>query len=118
MAEVYGIKETKEVVVFGLDLALALQAANADGKVNMLDAPLFWKPVKEAPEAIEGAAQVFKEFSDLDAEEVGELVAVIEEKTGHSGSKAVQIVEAALKFGVAGLALVAAIKAPAVVLEA
>lgn len=72
-----GIKETKELVKFGLVLGKALAEALADGKVDLTDALKFLPVLRELKDAVEGIDQVPTELKDLDDAEKKELLEYI-----------------------------------------
>lgn len=51
----------------------AIQAANADGKINLADLPAFLGVLFVLPQAIQSIRQVWPELIDLTPEEVEEL---------------------------------------------
>lgn len=71
-----GIKETKEVLKFGILAKDVIVAAKADGKINLGDLGLVLPLVGPLNGAIEGAEQIPAELADLDAAEFDELVAL------------------------------------------
>jgi hypothetical protein len=74
-----GIKETKDVLKFGILAEDAIAAAKADGKIGFEDLGLVVGLVGPLNGAIEGADQIPAELADLDAGEFDELVAVAKE---------------------------------------
>jgi hypothetical protein len=71
----YGIKETKELLVFGFKLQKAISSSLEDGKINMItDAPKFLSALMSAPKAFGGINLVPKELADLNEEEREELM--------------------------------------------
>jgi hypothetical protein len=74
------IKETKELVGFGLHLASAIKDAMDDGKMNILDFPKFFKVLKKLKPALDGIEMIPSELKDLDDAEKAELMAAFQDK--------------------------------------
>ena len=74
----YGIKETKEAVLFGFVLASALKESLKDGRVGIGDLPKVFRVLQAAPEALANLSKVPAELSDLTSEEYDELVSAVE----------------------------------------
>lgn len=72
--EKLGIKETKDLVRFGLSLGKGIQEAMEDGKIDLLDAMKFLPVLKDLKPAIEGAKEIPAELKDMDDEERAELL--------------------------------------------
>lgn len=75
-----GIEETKDVLIFGIDLANAAIEALSDGKLTIGDFPLFIKPIIGLPKALSGIDQVPAELADLSAIEKDEIKTIVQEK--------------------------------------
>ena len=75
-----GIEETKDVLVFGIDLANAAIEALSDGKLSITDFPLFIKPIIGLPKALSGIDKVPAELGDLTVIEKDEIIAIVQEK--------------------------------------
>lgn len=71
--DLYGIKETKDVFDFGFDLSSAINESLEDGKINLLDAPNFFKVVGSGVSAINGIKNVKRELLNLTSNERREL---------------------------------------------
>ena len=73
-----GIKESLELVAMVKELAKALEASKADGKIDWKDLPKFAPVVMAASKAASGGHLIPLEVKDLTAEEgqllVGELI--------------------------------------------
>lgn len=72
-----GIKETKELVEFGLVLSKSLKSALADGSVGFGDLGELYAIVTAASPALSGIEQVPAELSDISAAEFEELEALV-----------------------------------------
>jgi hypothetical protein len=107
-------KDTKnltEMVDLILTAVEVFGDAKADGKIDAQDLGLLLKLIPQVGPALDGAAEIPAEVKDLSAEEASALVAHVMAKLTIGDEKARTIVEKALKLGVAGLELAAAIKA-------
>ena len=82
MAEVKGIKETKDVMEFIFSFVDAIGKAKADDKFTWTDARYFIDPVKKLFEAVDNIEDVIPEITDIDDEEYDELVAYCQGKMG------------------------------------
>lgn len=71
--EKYGIKETKELALFGFAVAKGIKASLADGKLSILDVFNFRGALKASEDAFAGIEKVPSELLDLSPEELGEL---------------------------------------------
>lgn len=69
----YGLKETKEVLVFAFKAVETYKLAKADGKIDMNDAGLAFTLFPSLTPAFENITLVPKEIKDLDASEIEEL---------------------------------------------
>lgn len=69
------IKETIELFEFAKASIDAVKAAQADGKIDLQDAPLLFGPALKLPNAILGVKEIPSELSDLDDNEIMELTA-------------------------------------------
>lgn len=83
----YNIKESKELINFLFNLADAIINATSDGNINLVDAPLFLKPLIKAGEGIGGINLVPKELSDLSDEETAEIYTLVKERFNISNDK-------------------------------
>lgn len=100
-----GIKETKDVVRFGLSLGDALKRALEDGSINILDALKFLPVLKHLQEAIQGASKIPAELKDLDEAEKAELLAFFREEFDLSNDDLEAKIEAGLQVGLGLLQL-------------
>ena len=81
MTELYGIKETKEVIGVILDIALATVASfTDDGKFNAADLAKYLPAIVALPEAISGCTLIPAEIKDFHEGEMEELKAYVIEK--------------------------------------
>lgn len=71
--EKLGIEGIKSVLAFPLSIHMAYAAANADGKIDMLDVPLLMGPAMKLVPAMQKAKQAVAEIKDLDTNERAEL---------------------------------------------
>jgi hypothetical protein len=71
-----GIKETKEVLVFGLNFQKGIVASNADGTINWMDIGNLMPVVQSAGAAINGIGKIKAELLDIDDAEQAELVEI------------------------------------------
>ena len=74
-----GIKETKEVLKFGILAKDAIIAAKADGHIGFEDLGLVVGLVGPLNGAVQGSDQIPAELADLDEGELDELIAVAKE---------------------------------------
>lgn len=105
-----GVKELKEVVDLVLEVGAVVKSALADGKVGLEDATLVFRVVPKIGPALEGIKGIPAELKDLSVEEASELATHIMAKLAVDDARAREIIEAALKVGVAILALGIAIE--------
>lgn len=92
------IKETKEVMVFGISMAMAVDNITQDG-FQWTDILSMVPPLTKLPAAISGIDQVPAEIDDLDEAERAELVQIINELDFDS-DKSEAIAEQALRAGI------------------
>ena len=102
MAEVKGIKETKDVMEFIFSFVDAIGKAKADDKFTWTDARYFIDPVKKLFEAVDNIEEVI----DIDDEEYDELVAYVREKWDYSEENLEWVVDTAIEAGRSILTLV------------
>lgn len=76
------IKETKDVISFGLLASKVLGDDLADGKMSVMELFGLLKLRGPAMEAISGANQIPAELLDLDSAEAAEIIAMIREAVG------------------------------------
>lgn len=96
---VYGIKETKELLKFVLDLGMGLEQALADKKMTFGDVGCFLVAFKDAVPAFAGINLVPKEMGNLSDAEIAELVTFVETEFHLNDQKIEHIVDMALSFG-------------------
>lgn len=77
-----GIKELKEVVDLLAALMKMVDAAMADGKVDMSDLSLLMSLVPVVGPAIQGIGMVDDELKDMSEEEIAEMKAYMDSKFG------------------------------------
>lgn len=76
----FGIEESKELLTFGFDLQDSIIEALKDGKINLMDAPKFLKPLLSSGKAFGGINQVGAEILDLDNREKDELLGFVRQR--------------------------------------
>ena len=108
MEEKHGIKETKEALIFGVSLAMAVDEATQDG-FQWTDIFKMVPALTKLPAAIEGIEKVPVELSDLSEAERAELVEEIE-KLDFVSEYSEQIAEQALRVAVEIGALIGVIR--------
>lgn len=96
--EMTGIKETKEAMLFGISLAMAVDESTQDG-FQWTDILNMIPPMTKLPAAISGIEKVPAEIEDLDEQERAELVEAIQEMDFVS-DESEMIAEQALRVGV------------------
>jgi len=103
-----GIIETKEALMFGVGLAMAIDEATQDG-FQWTDVFSLIPPLTKLPSAIDGADQIPAELDDMDEEERAELVQAIEE-LDFASEHSEAIAEQGLRAGVEIAALIILIR--------
>jgi hypothetical protein len=98
MSKVYGVKETKELVGFGLGLGNAVGTALADGKLELSEASLLLPVLLKTPEAFGGIAQIGQELGELDEQEKAELKSFVESEFNIPQDNIEAAIETALKL--------------------
>jgi len=93
-----GIKETKEALLFGISMAMAIDETTQDG-FQWTDVLSLIKPMVKLPAAIAGIQDVPAELADLDEAERTELVEAIKELE-FASEFSEEIAEQALRVGV------------------
>jgi len=93
-----GIKETKEALLFGISMAMAIDETTQDG-FQWTDVLSLIKPMVKLPAAIAGIQNVPAELADLDEAERTELVEAIKELE-FASEFSEEIAEQALRVGV------------------
>ena len=107
-----GIKNIKEVMMFGFATAKMIKAAKEDdGKIDANDLTKLIMIVPTLGPAVSDIDQVLPEFKDLDANEAEELKVMARKELGDviSDEKLVVKIEAALEWSVATVKLVQAL---------
>lgn len=103
------IKNTLEVVAFGVALAKAIEAAKADGKLDLQDVAHLFPVAPLVVPMVDGIGQIPKELGDLDEVELEALMLEASKILGGGvPAQTVKKVRAALKFAHAGYDLYAA----------
>lgn len=97
----YGLKETKEVVKFAIDLGESFDKALADGKMTFEDAVYFFNALMGAGPAFSDISIVPKELADMDATERAELVRYVEVELDIVNDKVEITIEKALATAMA-----------------
>ena len=93
-----GIKETKEALVFGLSLAMAVDETTQDG-FQWTDLLSLVPPLTKLPTAIAGITEVDEELSDLDEAERAELIEEVK-KLDFVSEASEEIAEQAIRVGI------------------
>jgi hypothetical protein len=93
----HGIKETKELVKFGISVGESIDLSLADGKIGLDDAMNFYNAVLSAGDAFKDISKVPAELGDLDQEERDELLAFVEAEFDIANDKLEAVIEEALK---------------------
>ena len=75
----YGVKETCEVIEFGVKITQGIQKSTEDNEWNLRDALNFVDAAKAAIPAIQDVSQVPKELGDIDESEKATIKAKVEE---------------------------------------
>lgn len=91
------IKNLKEVVSLVLSGVTAVKSAQADGKIGLEDLALLITLVPSLGPALEGLSDVPAELSDLSAEEVAELAAMVIAAQSVDDAKAKALISGAFK---------------------
>lgn len=99
MAEEYGIKETKEVVGFAVELANGVGKSLEDGKWDIGDFVHFMDALMMAPAAIQGITSVPAELGDLSQPEIQEISDYVIEEFDIPQDEVEGVVEDAIKIG-------------------
>lgn len=84
-----GIQELKEMLKFMIDLSMAVDKADADGKFDLADVAFLIGALGSATPAFQGISQVPAEIADMDQAELQELYDYIEAEMhlGHEKTK-------------------------------
>lgn len=97
-ATMNGIKETKDALLFGVSMAMAVDQSTQDG-FQWTDVLTMIPPLAKLPAAIEGIESVESEINDLDETERAELVAAIKD-LDFASEPSEAIAEQSLRVGV------------------
>jgi len=92
----YGIKETKELVKFGIDMAESFDKALGDGSFSLEDLSFFFNAFISASAAFENIGQVPTELKDLSAEEMAELKEYVNTEFDIANDKLEAVIEKAI----------------------
>lgn len=103
-----GIEETKDVVLFATLFADSIIKSLADGKITITDAPYFFNAMIKLPKAISGIEKVPAEISDLDENEMKELIQIVKDNLGVPTDQCKTIVEKSLTLVYAAFDLIKA----------
>lgn len=103
------VKELKEALLLLVEMANAGIEIAKDGKIGLDDVGTLLKIVPALGPAISGVTEIPSEVSDIDAEEVAELVGAVVAKLAVDDQKARLIIEKSLKTAAAVAELVMAI---------
>ncbi len=68
-----GVKETKDLVISVAKFGTAAGKVLEDGKISIMEYPLFFAPVSSLSDALQGASQIPAELADLDNLEIEDL---------------------------------------------
>lgn len=110
MNEKLGVKETKEMCDFVVDLAKNLIEAGKDG-FQPTDASLLLNLIPTVGPAFTDMGKIPAEVKDMDVEEAAALVAHVAARLALENKEAQAVVEKSLKTAVAIYDLIVAIKA-------
>jgi len=69
----FDIKNTKEMVLFGLSLGNGIGKAMANGTIDMLDVGYFFGALKAAGPAFKDVSLIPKEIGDIDSAELEDI---------------------------------------------
>ena len=92
----YGIKETKELVAFGINLGEALDKSLSDGSFTFEDLTHFFAAFSSAGIALEDIGKVPKEIADLDTAEMVELNQYVADEFDIANDKLEAVIEKSL----------------------
>lgn len=103
VVEKVGIKESKELLSFLIDLAQACINAASDGQLTMGDAPGFWNALQEAPPAFSDLGKLPAELADISADEVAQLATLVVSKLTIANASVDALVKQVIKVVFEGL---------------
>jgi hypothetical protein len=104
------IKETKELVSFGLSAGVAIAKALEDGKFGVIDVIKFLPVLKAAKEAFQGVDQIPAELLDLSDIEKDELVQMVKSDFDLPDDKVEAMIEAGFEVALSVLQIVTSLK--------
>ena len=93
----YGINETRDVIVCGIQLANSVIKTLDDGKVTIGDIPNFIAPVMKLPAAISGITMVPAELNDLDEVELQEITEFVQNNLEVDSATAQEIIKQSIQ---------------------
>ena len=105
-----GIKETSELLRFGLNLATGCVKSLADGKITFTDSIHFKDAILNVTDAFDGISEVPAELKDMDAAEAEELKRIAIEEFAIDSEKVEEIVKGAIAIAIDLIKLVTGIK--------
>ena len=106
----HGIKETKELLKFIIELTEAIDKSLEDGEIGFGDISTLVTAMKDAGPAFSDMKLIPEELKDLDDTEALELYTYAKDELELSGKKTEEIVEASLEIGLKMFELVNLIK--------
>jgi len=93
----YGIKETKEVVKFGVELGEAVDRAMSDDKMEVADLVHLVPAFTAAGPAFSDISLVPKEMKDMDEAESKELMDYVESELDIENDQVEEVIEKSLR---------------------
>lgn len=72
-----GVEQTKDAIVAIAAFVNAMSYALEDGKITLTDLPLLLNPAMKLPAALTGIGEIPNELSELDDNEMNELLVVV-----------------------------------------
>jgi len=105
-----GIDETKDVLLFAVLFANAINKTFADGKVTLADLPNFFNVVLKLPAALNGINKVPSEINDLDENELKTLLQIVKDNLGLQTDQVKVVLQKSLDFVFAAYNLIIAIR--------
>jgi len=100
MSGVYGVKETKELVKFAIELGEAFDVALSDKKFDMSELGLLIAPLMQVGPAFEGLDKVASELKELSESEQLEVVEFVKTELDLKSDNVETVIESALELGV------------------
>lgn len=95
----HGIKETKELLKFVIEIAEALDASLADGDIGFMDLSNLVSAMMASAAAFDNISMIPAEMKDLDTTEAQELYDYCKSELDLASDKIESIVEMALQIG-------------------